>query len=415
MTYRLLMLIVTILALFLAACNLPQSPGAQPDTPDSFSPIVEPQSADPTSPAEQTEPDANVVDCIPGGSQQDINARLRYPGDEVVLCQEALIELTGPVLFTAPGQKLYTQGYPTDTRRAVLRVVGVTLATAVVMRDFDEAVLSHVIIDGNRNNLGYKGGDALVYAGGSSSGQVIRYVKLIEPRSWSALHLIQGHPSPAPPCANALVEFNEIGPAGHSDETWADGISLACTNTIVRNNRIVDATDGAIVIFGAPGSVIENNLIRAETRTLLGGINMVDYGAYDGNYTGTIVRNNTIWASGAVIRIGLGMGPRVWGCFPLPHPEDTVYGGTVTGNVLRGENMQYGFIADGVRNWTVLDNRSEATHFGNPTVDCRGRVASSPAAFQYHLPRAEGVFQPEFQQSFLELALWAIRSPLPGE
>ncbi|MFO7584241.1 MAG: right-handed parallel beta-helix repeat-containing protein, partial [Anaerolineales bacterium] len=250
---------------------------------------------------------------------------------------------------------------------------------------------------------------------GSSDGQVIRYVKLIEPRSWSALHLIQGHPSPEPPCRNALVELNEIGPAGQSDETWADGISLACTNSIVRNNQITDATDGAIVVFGSPGSVIENNLIRAETRTLLGGINMVDFGAYDGNYTGTIVRNNIIWAKDAVIRIGLGMGPRVWGCFPVSHPEDTVYGGTVTGNVLRGEKMQYGFIADGVRDWTVLDNRSEATHSGSPTVDCRGRVAALPAAFQYHPPRADGVFQSEFSQASLELALWAIRSPLPGE
>jgi hypothetical protein len=390
------------LIFLLVACNLP----------GLSSPTEELQSAVPPEPELPTVPG---VDCIPGGSQQHINARLRNPGDEAVLCQDALFELTGPVLFTAPGQKLYTEGTPTDARRAVLRVVETNLTSAVIMRDFDFSSLTHVIIDGNRNNLGYKAGDALVYAGGSSNGQVIRYVKLIEPRSWSALHLIQGHPAPEPPCRNALVEFNEIGPAGQSNETWADGISLACTNSIVRHNQITDATDGAIVIFGSPGSVIENNLIRAETRTLLGGINMVDFGAYDGDYTGTIVRNNTIWANGAVIRIGLGMGPRVWGCFPLPHPEDTVYGGTVTGNVLRGGKMQYGFIADGVRDWTVLDNRSESIHSGSPEVDCRGQVASPPAAFQYYPPRAEGLFQSEFIQSSLELALWAIRSPLPGE
>jgi hypothetical protein len=409
--------ICVILVLFLTACNLPQAPAdpAQPIAAEPSPPIAVPELVDSVAPTESTTPTAPVVACIPGGSQKEINDHLRHPGDEAVLCQGALFELNGPVRFTATDQKLYTVGNPTDSRRAVLRVVGATLTSAVVMRDNDKAMLSYVIIDGNRNNLGYRAGEALVYAGGSSDGQMIRYVKLIEPRSWSALHLIQGHPSPEPPCRNALVEFNEIGPAGQSNETWADGISLACTNTTVRNNQITDATDGAIVIFGAPGSVIENNLIRAETRTLLGGINMVDYGAYDGNYTGTIVRNNIIWASGAVIRIGFGMGPRVWGCFPVSHLEDTIYGGKVTGNVLRGEKMQYGFIADGVRDWTVLDNRSEAVHAGRPAVDCRGRVASPPAAFQYYQQRAQGVFQAEFQQSFLELALWAIRSPLPGE
>lgn len=73
------------------------------------------------------------------------------------------------------------------------------------------------------------------------------------------------------------MENNESGPAGNSNETWADGISLACTNSTVRNNLIIDAPDGGIVIFGAPGSIIEGNIIRAETRTLLGGITMVDY------------------------------------------------------------------------------------------------------------------------------------------
>jgi parallel beta-helix repeat protein len=283
------------------------------------------------------------------------------------------------------------------------------------MRDFDNAILSHVIVDGNRPELGYRGGDALVYAGGSSSGQVIRFTKITEPRSWSALHLIQGHPSPNPPCTNALVENNEIGPAGSSNETWADGISLACTNTTIRDNLIVDATDGGIVIFGAPGSIIEGNTIRAETRTLLGGINMVDYNPYDGNYSGTIVRNNIIDAASAVIRIGLGMGTRVWGCLPAVAENDTLYGGTVTGNTLRGANMQYGFAVDGVREWTALDNIDESTHIGSPSVDCRGRVASTPAGFQYYPQRSEGTFQPEFVNSYVELALWAIVSPRPGE
>jgi hypothetical protein len=128
---------------------------------------------------------------------------------------------------------------------------------------------------------------------------------------------------------------------------------------------------------------------------------MVDYDPYGGNYTGTIVRDHVIDAAGAVIRIGLGMGNRVWGCLPPDSTEFTLTGGTVTGNVLRGEHMQYGFAVDGVRDWTVTGNIDEAAHTGSPGVDCGGIYASAPAGFQYNSARAEGTFQPEFTEAHL--------------
>lgn len=381
--------------------------------------VGQPTIATPFSPAPMTVvvtetsiPTATQEPCLSGGDQNTINAKLNGPNKTAVLCPGAVFELTDSVIISADGQQIYTEGFPTDDTRAMLRIVSSDLSTAVYMRDFNNAILSHVVVDGNRPNLGYKGGDALIYAGGSSSGQVIRSVKIMEPRSWSALQLIEGHPAPEPPCSNALVEDNEIGPAGQSDGTWADGISLSCTNTTVRNNLIVDATDGGIVIFAAPGSVIEGNTVRAKTRVLLGGINMVDYAPpYKGDYTGTIVRNNVIDADGAVIRIGLGMGVRVWGCLPENAENDTIFGGTVIGNTLRGEWMQYGFAISGVRDWTAIDNVSEATHSGVPTVECRGRVAAPPSAFLFDPERAQGTFQPEFLEAYLDLALMAVPNP----
>ncbi len=359
-------------------------------------------------------PIASVEPCLGSGDQNTINARLQGSGAVANLCPGAVFELTAPVSITADRQEIYTEGLPTDDTRAILRIVSPDLATAVLMRDYNSVLLSNVIVDGNRLNLGPRGGDALIYAGGYSNGQIIRGNKIMDPRSWSALQIIQGH-SESQACRNALVEDNEIGPAGTSDDLeWADGISFACTNSTVRDNVITDATDGGIVVFGAPGSVIEGNTIRAETRTLLGGINMVDSAAYEGNYTGTIVRDNIIEASEAVIRIGLGMGSRVWVCLPADS-EEILRGGTVTGNTLRGEKMQYGFIVDGVREWTVTGNVDEATHSGRPSVDCYGRVASAPAGFLYNPARAEGVFQSEFVQGQLDLALWAIVAPRPGE
>lgn len=385
-------IILYSLLIFLASCTPPAAPPAPTMAP---SPTTRPP-----------DPTATPLPCLESGDQNDINARLRAPGDTAVLCPGAVFELTGPVIINADQQQVYTEVFPVDNRRAVLRIVSPEVSTAVLMRDYSDVILANLIIDGNRPDLGYKGGDALIYAGGYSSGQVFRALKIMEPRSWSALHLIE-------PCSDALVEDNDIGPAGYPDQTWADGISLACTNSNVRNNRIVDATDGAIVVFEATGSLIENNLIRAETRTLLGGIHMVSSEIYNGDYTGTIVRNNIIESAGAAIRIALPMGPRTWLCLDENADMITIYGAEVTGNILRGDKVQYGFIADGVRDWTVVDNIDESTHIGNPTVDCRGVTASPPAGFQYYLPRSEGVFQPEFMPADLELALWAIIEPKP--
>jgi hypothetical protein len=350
--------------------------------------------------------------CIASGDQGDINQVLTQRGSVAVLCQNAVFALTAPIVFTQDSQQIYTEGFPTDDRRAVLRIASASVVTAVDMADRSHVVLRNVMVDGSRPTFGHRNGEALIRAGGSVAGQVVRNVKAFEPRTWSILHLFEGG---NPNCSGAVVENNEFGPAGQSDGTWADGISLACSNSVVRNNVIADATDGGIVIFAAPGSVIENNVIRADTRVLLGGINMVDYPVYGGDYTNTRVRNNVIDAAGAVIRIGIGMGWRVWVCFDPNSPEDpTIFGGVVTNNTLQGDHMQYGFAVDGVRDWTVTGNVDLATHSGAPTIECNGQVASPPAGFQFHSARADGVFQPEFAEAFVELALWAIDSPQPA-
>lgn len=359
---------------------------------------------------------AQPAPCLPWGDQDTINARLVGPDAAVALCPNAFFELTGPIVFTADGQRLYTEGFPTDDRRATLRVAAPDLTTAVVMTDRSFVLLANLIIDGNRPGLGARPGDALVLAGGVAVNQTIRANRILEPRSWSALHL---HEGPEPRCRGALVEDNVIGPAGRYDTTWADGISYACTDGVVRRNTIVDATDGGIVVFGGRGSVIEDNVIRAETRTLLGGINLVDYAPYAGDYRGTVVRRNVIEAAGATVRIGIGMGQRVWGCLDdaADRANPILFGARVEDNVLRGAPFQYGFLVDGVRDWTVVGNRSEATHAGTPELDCRGRVPSAPAAFLIDRSRAQGTFQGEFRDGRLELALWTVRAPelLPRE
>ena len=206
---------------------------------------------------------ASEKPCIASGDEMAINSQLIGAGDEAVLCPSAIFALTAPVVFTGRGQRVYTQGNPTDDTRATLIVKSDAITNAVSLLDVSDAQLTNVIVDGNREELGYKEGDALVLAGGTASGQVVADTVVRNTRSWSSMHIFEGNG-----CGNATIERNIIGPAGTSKE-WADGISLACTDSIVRDNTIFDATDGAIVVFvgrtrRSPGTAAPGQEAEAE-------------------------------------------------------------------------------------------------------------------------------------------------------
>lgn len=361
------------------------------------------------------DPDPAVVErtptCIASGDHSAIQAALDGPGSVATLCPEATFELRTTVHYTHDGQSIRTQP-DADSGRAVLRLADTAVTTAIDMSDRSDATLANVVVDGARPELGHRPTGALIQAGGAASNQLIEGVRALEPRGWTILHLFEGPEGDR--CSGAVVRANHFGPAGQPDGSWADGISLACRNSLVTDNLIVDATDGGIVVFGAPGSRIRANTIRAESRRLLGGINMVDYLPYDGDYTGTTVEDNVIVAAGAPIHIGLAMGWRTWVCFDAtsaPFPDPTLRGGIVRDNELTGAHMRYGFAADGVKDWTVTGNSSTATHSGTPSRACNGAVADAPAAFQQYGPRSAGTFQPEFEEARLEMALWALEAP----
>ena len=114
-------------------------------------------------------------------------------------------------------------------------------------------------IDGNRQGATVNDGGANIEFGGATSGQLIEYVNSRNTRGWSSLHVSEGNDD----CEGAIVRYNDIGPAGTDEEfQWADGISYACRNGLVQNNTVIGATDGGIVVFGAPGSIISNNVVQ---------------------------------------------------------------------------------------------------------------------------------------------------------
>ncbi|PSR73410.1 hypothetical protein PHLCEN_2v10702 [Hermanssonia centrifuga] len=240
--------------------------------------------------------------------------------------------------------------------------------------------------------------------GGSNSNQLIEYVHSFDPRSWSCMHIAEG----AFTCNNVTIQNNDIGPCGSDAfQEWADGISVSCRNCLVRNNTINNPTDGGIVLFGSPGTVVESNTIYVETNTLLGGINMVDYDPWNGDYTGTIVRNNNI-AGGfstdqdvagelkgenkedVIIKIGIAIGPRTW--FGDRYGSNVSQSGTVLNNQLTGA-FGYGIAMSSASNFTVENNVlvGNTSFIGARGPNCTDTdTTPSPAPFVIDLSTVTG-------------------------
>jgi parallel beta-helix repeat protein len=297
----------------------------------------------------------------------------------------------------------------------VLKVAGSSLTTAIAANNQSGVTVENIQVDGSRPALGALTGGALLEMGGNASGQVVQDITAHDTRSWSDLHIIEGTvTNNTPTCQNTKILNNLIGPSGTATPSatgvWADGISLACGNSLVQGNTVQDATDGGIVVFGAPGSTIQDNTIIAKSQLLLGGINMVDYAPMNGNFTGTLVTHNTIDAQGAFIKVGLAMGQQVWNC-----TTGTLYGATVTDNTLQGQYMGYGYAVNGVQNWTATGNVDNSRHVGSQTAGgCFGSpAASQPGGFQVE-KQTSSTLQPEFAGAVLTNVLSITSPPISG-
>ncbi|KAJ8502339.1 hypothetical protein ONZ45_g11858 [Pleurotus djamor] len=321
-------------------------------------------------------PSDDSADCISPDPANTVTDRLNTllnssgPGFVLTLCPRREYLILTPLFFAAPNQEISTLGYPFGDARATL------------------------VINGTRNDAHPTLGGASIEMGGPTSNQLIEYVASYNPRSWSCLHIGEGSLN----CANATIQHNDLGPCG-SDvfQEWADGISLSCAGSVVRNNTIVDPTDGGIVLFGSPGSLVENNTIRAENKTLLGGINLVDYDPFAGDYTGTLVRGNIISgpfaqssepdarkgtnSNHAIVKIGIAVGPRTW--FGDRYGANNSHSGVIENNQFTGA-FSYAIAITSARNFTVEGNTliGNTSFIGSPGPHCNPEVSiPDPQAF----------------------------------
>jgi len=347
--------------------------------------------------------------CINGGTQLDIMEALDGAGAVATLCKNALFTLTAPVKFSDEGQSIVTDGLPKGDERATLRIASGDAATAIDADGYDKVEIKSLIVDGNRADLGTAEGALIEFGDGIA--QVVEDLKAFDPRGESILMLAAGADLS---CASAQVRNNQFGPGGNYLYGLASGISLACRNSVVENNVITDVTDGGIVIHQAPGSLVRENQIVAETNPLQYGISMTSYAPFDGKFTETVVQGNTVEALGALIKVAVAMGD-VNTCFDsennLSHKFNT--GAIVKQNTLKGEMMGYGFVAEGVKDWIAVENIDLSTHV-SPSIEagagCFGATNPPPVGFIIDADYARGGFQSDFlEEDFgMLLDVWKV-------
>jgi hypothetical protein len=361
----------------------------------------------------------------------------------IVLCPNTVWNLQRTLVVPAGAAytKIYTAGFPTDASRAVLQANSVNTAAAIDTRTtgFD-AYGNFIAADYvELRNIQFDGGltrgvqtcafracwddQALLRMGGATYGQVVDSVKAWGSRTSSTVYFDRqsdlSELDYRPGCAFGQISNSEFLDAGESATgKYSDGIRLKCSGTKVFNNTITDATDVGIAIFGSPGlngvtTQVYNNLVRTSGgpggRGTIGGISMVDlWDTNDGQMVGLEVFNNTIQGNynsvtrSGYIQIGIAMGRKL-----ICEPQGTdlyMHGANVHHNQLLGK-MGYGFIIDGVQNWTFVNNTDSATHFGSPTDSCwscggfpspRGYIVHYDVFNPQPSGHAQGTFQPGY-------------------
>lgn len=149
-------------------------------------------------------------------------------------------------------------------------------------------------------------------------------------------------------CTNGVVTDNLItayGSSHYEADNWTDGLTIACEDSLIDRNEIIDATDVSIVLFRAKGSrqrsIVSNNLSLNAGNSAFSAIALDTFYGVTGkslhDFTGTKVINNTFWSSPvAHTDIGLSIGTRAW----FGNNADTGKGAIVTGNTTGTQKLK---------------------------------------------------------------------------
>lgn len=298
-------------------------------------------------------------------------------GADLVLEKGRTYEIDAILQLTKTGQQIYTANTLSIRDYATLRAVKPEMVTLINAEGLAGIVIRDVRIDGNRHNMRPSDGKipmqpfiSLGKMGGDD--QTIRNCIITNARcsgGWGAIH-VHEH------AFRAVIQDNIIFGSGvdvlgngrsalEYPFGWGDGISVAARNSLVKNNLIIDATDEGIMVQGAPGTKVENNVIVALSREVLGGVALIDPADYclldslenTFDYREVVVKNNLVDALGGRVHIGFPCGMDVWN---WNEHQKILVGAEVLQNEMIGQIGGYGFAVSGVKDFIVNRNKTNA-------------------------------------------------------
>ena len=321
-------------------------------------------------------------------------------GKDIALRPGQVVELRESLKFRKAGQRIETVGARTASEYARIVHTEGSQGTLVEANGIAGASLTKLVLDGNRPGFRHPEGlvakePMLSFGGEGGIGQEVRNCIVIGSRSaggWGAIHIHEGGRGIVIKDNIVFSSGTDIRGNGRSLAEkpfgWGDGISTASQGTTIVNNLIYDATDEGIMVQGGPGSHVKGNVIVAISREMFGGIALIDpFGYYEldaekrtFDYRGVLVEDNLILAMGSRIHAGLPMGGAAW------HPSlggTILLGASVRNNHMSGGAAGYGYVANGINDFEILGNTSDATYSGLGD-GLPGKPPDAPLAFMFN-------------------------------
>ncbi len=367
--------------------------------------------------------------CAGAEKTNSLQARLDA-GENIALRPGQVVRVSESLKFRRAGQRIETVGAKTAAEYARIVMADGAVGTLINADGVPGAVLSKLILDGNRPGFRKPDGvldmvPMLSFGGEGAVDQQIRACIVIAGRcagGWGAIHVQEGG-------QGIVIQDNVVFAAGADIRGngrspfekafgWGDGISSASRDTVIVNNLIYDVTDDGVMLQGAPGSVVRDNVIVSISREMLGGIVLIDpfkYYELDAekkvyDYRGVVMEDNLMLALGGRMHVAVALGGPAWnGGFA----GTTLLGARVVNNHVSGGAVGYGYVADGVDDFEVMGNTCDATHSGWGD-GFMGVLPDAAKAFQFN-PAGVGSsrLQDEFEpmEKSLVGVLRAARSP----
>lgn len=312
------------------------------------------------------------------GTQAQLQATIDATpaGGTVFLAQKALVSLSSTLILKA-GVTLATTGNPDPNHYANMgRLIRASHFPDAMIRLLPGSKLQSVWVDGQRSALGFSFESVNIQIWGGT-GTTVTKSRMTNSAGGTNLKALGSGEGKV--CGSNLITFNLIDAytSSHTGSTWSDGLTIVCENTTIDSNQILDATDVAIVIFGAlpavQRSIAQNNIILNVGNSAYGGLVFDSWHDSGTNvdFTGATFRNNTIWSGPSVhYDVALSVGTRPW----FGNTTNRAFGASMINNTsgISKINVDTGIAVSGMTSATVTGNTLDTTHVNSsscPGVD----------------------------------------------